>query len=451
MPARTLPELLEEFKRLATNGVPPEDASRAYTWSPWVYACVRRLVDAAANIPLIVVQGDTDNRENGRYQSLLDRPNELVPSRAFRDQLYSWLFLEGRAPVLIDDGSGFASSGALRTPLARNDSAFGLVVLNPNRLRPAHGEVEPFVSMWDYQPTENMASRMEIHDSRLMRVETFGTGDRPVGAGTVLESFALPFGKWATMWNAEGFRSGGAHRRYAISTKRRMDNDSLIDKFLDRWRRKFAGRSNRDPVVMGSEATINTIGDSHSDMGYEELYNLYIMEVAAAFGAPPSILGILKHANYNSLSVQERLFYEVAILPATRLVCDAFNFRVTPRFKSGLRVKCDISEVKALQENMNDWVNWTERERRVGNITANEARRTLIARGWKEIDGDHPDGDSLTPSPAIAAEIFTEGQEDTTEPEPTNEPNGPNGPAEEEPDEQAASRNGAVRAAHVRR
>lgn len=110
-------------------------------------------------------------------------------------------------------------------------------------------------------------------------------------------------------------------------------------------------------------------------------------EICAAFGVPPSTVGILEYANYANMDAQERFLWRHTILPLMRVISGAFTVQLLPRLiKNHAEVEYiyDIANVSALKEDETVKANNLTRLVSTGIITVNEAREEL---GRQPIEG----------------------------------------------------------------
>ncbi len=373
---------------------PPEDAIEAYGWNPWLYAAVRTIGDAVAQIPRKVYRtmGDGSLEEfPGEAQDLLDRPNEWQTGDAFRRAIVSWLVLNGNAYLfkLYGDESGDTAIFKTEKP---NHPPERLMLLHPKLVNPVASDVTR-VSHYEYH-TDPAKAPIIIHPTRMLHIAEFSIeGYRTgTGAGEVLGN-TLALSKWMTAFNTNGFRYGGSHQRLIQVFKGQvLKDDSLRRRVMYELRRKV-GKGGHEPLIADNDSDFKMLGTSHKDMEFTQLWKAIIQEVSAATGVPPGKLGFLEFANYSNMDAQERGFWVDVARPKLCLVDSFLTEFLMPEYDDSLVVESDLSSVSALQEDLNEAADIATKLSAF--ISLNGVREFLAEKGVKQAEGPIPGGDVL--------------------------------------------------------
>jgi hypothetical protein len=73
-------------------------------------------------------------------------------------------------------------------------------------------------------------------------------------------------------------------------------------------------------------------------------------EILATLGVPPSVVGLLEYANYANMEIQQRKFWEDAVIPILNIISDKLTLNLAPHFDEDYWFDFDFSDIKALQE-----------------------------------------------------------------------------------------------------
>jgi len=121
--------------------------------------------------------------------------------------------------------------------------------------------------------------------------------------------------------------------------------------FWTAWDERHKGprRAGRAGMVWGG-MKVTKIGETVKDAQYNELRKQNREEILAAMGVPPSVVGLLEYANYSNMEVQQKKFWEDAVMPCLSLIADKMTLRLAPLFDEQYWFEYDYSNIRALQE-----------------------------------------------------------------------------------------------------
>jgi hypothetical protein len=129
-----------------------------------------------------------------------------------------------------------------------------------------------------------------------------------------------------------------------------------------------------------------------------------ILEICAAFGVPPEIVGYGENKTYSNYQEARRALYEDAVIPMLNKIRDKFNADLVPKFGGNLYLDFDLSGIEALQENRDAVYTRAENAYKSGLLMLDEARFEI---GYGKVPG----GDTFYQAPTPGF----------TEPAPTEE------------------------------
>lgn len=92
------------------------------------------------------------------------------------------------------------------------------------------------------------------------------------------------------------------------------------------------------------------VGKTPKDAQYIEMRKMNREEILACMGVPPSVVGLLEYANYSNMEVQQKKFWQDAVIPLLDLVADKLTLNLAPYFSKDYFFAFDYSDIKVLQE-----------------------------------------------------------------------------------------------------
>jgi len=116
--------------------------------------------------------------------------------------------------------------------------------------------------------------------------------------------------------------------------------------------KRYAGsKAHRTVGLRG--ASFEPIQWNPRDLEYNNLRKMNRQEIAAVFKVPLALLGVEEHSKY-TLHEYRKIFWEDCLVPKMRLIEGALNEFLAPDFGRQFFVKFDLSQVPALQRNIQD-------------------------------------------------------------------------------------------------
>lgn len=342
------------------------DQLEQYKTHVWVYACTYDISEAAANIPLKLFSKKNPQEEITEHEilTLLNSPNARTSTHEFFFSQYAYQELWGNAFIYLVGNN-------INIPVSRTNVPKSMFMLIPNRVSIKRGDIRP-VEKYAYLVDSNHVffDPVEILHPKQFAPEDVALGQSTITAlrDTLLEDRSAKQFKASFLKNSL-VPSGTFSAEGALTQKQfeRMEKQ-LQDKHIGKGKRhKF--------LLLENGAKFQSITMTPKDVEFLNQYKINREEILAAFGVPPTIVGI-ESANYAESLTQERNFYVNTIQPKVKRFVDALNIMLTPFYDDDLFLKPDWSDVPALHQSLEDTTNMLDKlTDKV--ITKNEGRLIL--------------------------------------------------------------------------
>jgi HK97 family phage portal protein len=296
-------------------------ANAGFAKNPVVYACVRRIADAAASVPLVAEEG---GRRLGAHPvlRLLSRPNVRQAGGEMLESVYAYLQTAGNAYV-----AATLIAGEVRE----------LHVLRPDRIRVKAGP-DGYPSAYAYTAGG--------------RTVEIGLEARPV-AGLLHLALFHPLDDHYGMAPLEAAaQSLDLHNAAAEWNKALLDNaarpsGALVYSAGSGTLTEAQFRRLKDELEQGLDW--KSMALTPAEMDFVELKHGAAREIALAFGVPPMLLGIPGDNTYANYAEANRAFWRQTVLPLVRRVADDLSYWLAPGF-GGVAIVPDTEGVEALAE-----------------------------------------------------------------------------------------------------
>lgn len=350
----------------------------AYQGIVWAYRAVCAISDAASSIPLKIYnradQG-TERKEvrNGLAFDLFQRPN---PHLSF----FEWKQWMHSNPLI--DGNGYSYIDSEKRQMWA--------------LRPANTFIvasrADFIDYYHFV-LEDWSVSQKIDPINIVHSKTFNPSADGYfyGMSPLSSSWdSVTYLDQEAVFNRTFWKEGG--RLYGAFTTDREYTPAQVKQLKNHLKKNYRGTKKMfSDYILHSGIKYQQLGVSAKDQQIIERLKLSIQEVLAAYGVPPAMVGLLEYANYSNMEVQERLFYQNAVLPALKRLEESLNKNPLLSENGKLVFQHDLTEVSVLQENMLEKAKLGRELIESGQRTQNEVRRLL----WNEkpVDG----GDILKP------------------------------------------------------
>lgn len=366
---RALPVILADYFGQEAIA-PPEDFgeyAEMYRVNPWSYAATYAISTAASTVPWGLYRklpnGEREEVSKHWVADLLAKPN---PRRSFARILFSTFgFLELT-------GDGFWALEKERS--ARPNEIW---VLRPDKVQPiAH----PVNEISGYRYT-NGWKQVDYEEDEVVHFDYWNPTNEFHGQGSITAGRnALISDIHATEWNKRTFRQG--IKGLAVIAKEEMEKPQ-IQRLKERIIEQLRGPDKWRNVEVFYGVDFKEIGFTAQDVEFLGLKEQSTIEILACHGVPPSMVGVLKYANYANLEAQRKIFWENLQIKLV-LFRDALNVQFVQKIDPALFVDFDLSGVDALQEDRNQRVDRQVKQLGAGLRTRNELR---AEDGYDPVDG----------------------------------------------------------------
>jgi HK97 family phage portal protein len=370
--------------------------------SVWVYRCVRKLMDAAAAAPMVAyVKGAKGWKPDHDHEmtALLEHPNPHMTRAQLVETMTAQMQLGGNT--------------VLWKNLVRNGTKLQeLWPFDVRYLKPIPVE-QRWIGAYEYTidgvarriPAEECAHALFVHPG-----EPFWGISPLQAAAKVVDTDVEAVG-----WNKTSFQNRAVPA--GVLTMAQPISEDQREEIVERLKDHFVGAANaRRPAVLGNGTTYQAIGLTPVEMDFIESRKWGVQEIAAAFGVPLPVLGILSDATFANYEIARRIFWEDTVAPFLKSLADALGRSLVPHFGDPrtLAVGFDLTDIAALRDDYGKKVDQLEKLVRSG-VPINAAIEKL------EMDLKPVEGGDQGFIPATMVPVTLAGQE----PAGTDDPDQP--------------------------
>lgn len=270
-----------------------------------VYACVRILSEAIAELPLHLYRFNEDGGkekavDHPLYQILHDEPNPEMTSFVFRETLMTHLLLWGNAYAqVLRNGKG---------------EVIALYPLMPNRMtvdRDEHGQL-----YYRYQRgTDEPGGKSEaviLRHPDVLHIPGLGfdglVGYSPIAMARNAIGLAIAAEEYGAKFYANGAAPGGI-----------LEHPGTIknpERVRDSWQSTFGGSGNSNKIAVLEEGMKFTpISIAPDQAQFLETRKFQINEIARIFRVPPHMVGDLEKSSFSNIEQQSLEFVKYTLDP----------------------------------------------------------------------------------------------------------------------------------------
>lgn len=356
-----------DYASLARNGVMRNAV---------VYRCVRMIAEAAASVPFLLYEGETELEQHPLLE-LLRSPNARESGATLFERWYAFLQCAGNAYL-----QAVTIQGEVRE----------LCVLRPDRVKAIEG-----AGGWP------LAYEYSVN-GRSARIGRDADGFLPLLHGTSFH----PLDDFCGLSPLEpALNAIDVHNQGASWTKALLDNaarpsgalvykgpdgapnltDDQFKRLKDELETGYQGAINAGrPMVLEGGLEWQSMSHSPADLDFANTRDVAAREIALAFGVPPMLLGIPGDNTYSNYAQANLALWRQTVLPLVARTAAQLTRWLKPKFGETLRIDYDIDAVPALAEARE--ATW-EKLTAASFLTINEKR---AAAGYGPLEG----GDVLT-------------------------------------------------------
>lgn len=313
-------------------------ASEGYARNPVVYRCVRLIAEAAARVPLKVVEHGETLSEHPAL-ALLDRPNPRQSGAALFEAAHVYLQTAGNAyleAAILD--------GEVR----------GLYLLRPDRTRVIAGrDGWPEAYAYTAGGTTRRLSQATAPVPSVLHLSLFNPLDDHYGLAPLeAAQMSLDTHNAAARWNKalldNAARPSGALVYSAGSGNLAPDQ---FDRLKAELEAGFQGAANAGrPMLLEGGLDWKALGLTPRDMDFIEARHAAARDIALAFGVPPMLLGIPGDNTYANYAEANRTLWRQTVVPLVRRTAEALGHWLAPAFGGEWAFAPDLGAIEALAE-----------------------------------------------------------------------------------------------------
>lgn len=354
----------------AAQGVPrPEtiatfaDFGRVFRREVWVYACVKRIAEAAADVPVTIVQrvkGEEKPLDDHPLLDLLESINPYMGKAIFIETLMASIELMGNSYIE-------------KVRKTKRGPPVELYPLRPDRMRVIPDPVN-YLAGFLYEVN---GRRIRFEPQDVVHLKTYNPLDDYYGLST-LEAAALSVehDQFAIAYNRNFFRNNAMPE--GVFTTEAAVKQEDVDRVKQEFEKNFRGPKNTGKVgFLGGKWTWVSLGMKQREAQFIDSRKMSREEILATFGVPPVLVGLLDGQFAANVREQLQIFWKLAMLPRLQRVEDQLNEQLASEYGDDIRIRFDLGHIEALREDENDRVERVRKLIEGGIITRNEARQEM--------------------------------------------------------------------------
>ena len=346
-----------------------------YQQNPWVYACITEIARGIAGIPWRLYRG-TGGRdalreiEDHPLLRLLRRPNPEQGYAAWAEQLVSFLLISGNGYI---EAVG-PDRGAPRE----------LYALRPDRMRVLP---DPALRVKGYRYEVN-AYRVDLDAEHCLHLKLFNPTDDWYGMSP-LEAAARAIDQDNELSRYEvRLLQNQAMPGMVLRSQDQLD-DRQYDRLKQQIQQLYQGTDNVGrPMILDGGLEAQPLSFSPQDLVMDKSMLWSAQRIAAAFGVPGELIGLVS-ATYQNRREARKALYTETILPLLDRIADDLNNWLIPQFGEALTLAYDADSIEALQEDREKLFTQIQK---ADWLTVNEQR---VMAGYDE----RPEGDVILAQP----------------------------------------------------
>ncbi|WP_210485614.1 phage portal protein [Microvirga antarctica] len=327
-----------------------------------VHRAVRLIAEAAASLPLVLKEGETELTRHP-ILTLLGRPNPREGGQRFLESLYGHLMVSGNAYV-----------EAVRI----DGSARELHCLRPDRMRVVPG-ADGWPAAYDYTiGRETIRFAPRDGEAPVLHLTLFHPADDHYGLSPMeAAAIALDIHNAAGAWN-KALLDNSARPSGALVVGGSTLTETQFARLRAELETNYQGSAQAGrPLLLEGGLDWKPLSLSPKDMDFVDAKAAAARDIALAFGVPPLLLGLPgdnTHANYAEAN---RAFYRQTVIPLVKRTAEALVQWLAPEAGAPLALHPDLDAIEALS---------TEREslwRRVSAATflSDDEKREAVGYG----------------------------------------------------------------------
>lgn len=322
-------------------------AREAYMKNWVAYRAIDMRAKSIASVPWYVMkknaEGDPEVIENSPWNDLLSRPNPFQSRQMFFYTLASYWLMSGNSYIARTRLSGGNNQGAVRE----------LHCFRPSQIKidvnPATGQVVRYV----YQQS---ISRQLIYDvdpvtlnCDMLHLKLFNPIDDIYGMSPIDPGGrSIDTSNSATDWN-KGMLQNQARPGMLMMFERNL-SDAQYNKLKKDLREQREGPKNAGlSLILEGAKDAKPYGFNPTEMDFIDGDRDTSRKIAAVFGVPGQLIGILGDSTYANYEQARQVFWEDTIIPDLNMIKEELNAWLFYNDNSGIYFDYDLDQVPALE------------------------------------------------------------------------------------------------------
>ena len=256
-----------------------------------VYACVRVLSEAIAQLPLHVYQYTENGKErvpqHPLYFLLHDQPNPEMTSFVFRETLMSHLLIYGNAYAqIIRNGRG---------------DVLGLYPLMPDKIKVDRDEKNRLIYIYsrydEANPNLKEQGDIVLYADEVLHIPGLGydglVGYSPIALAKNAIGISIACEDYGASFFGNNANPSGV-----------LEHPGVIknpDKLRDAWHRAYGGRNAHKVAVLEEGVKFTPISIPNNEAQFLETRKFQIEEIARMYRVPLHMIGDLDHATFSNV------------------------------------------------------------------------------------------------------------------------------------------------------
>ena len=348
-----------------------------YASEGWFYIVVQAVTKAIISLPLVMekrritseeielpngqmeeVKNETWIEANGEPEfDLFQHPNDVQTCLEFYMLLIIDLLSLGNCYLYIDKGEGGVDvdrpTGRLMEALRISKNGVnGLYRMNAALMTPAIDEGEIGISSYILNSGEGI---MKFDASEIVHIKMPHPGNPFLGLAPIVPVLKNVLIDRFTSEHMIRFYKQGARLGGVIKTTKKLTKEQ-VTRLTRNFEANFSGKKNHHKTLILPEGmTYETIEVNPGETSLIDFSKFNKEPILSAYAVPPVRVGLLDGATYANALIQDKAFWENAVIPILMILQDGIchSGKIIKRERR-LRLRWDISDVVALQDNMKD-------------------------------------------------------------------------------------------------
>ena len=256
-----------------------------------VYACVRVLSEAIAQLPLHLYKYNDNGKErvpqHPLYFLLHDQPNPEMTSFVFRETLMSHLLIYGNAYAqIIRNGRG---------------DVLGLYPLMPDKMKVDRDEKNRLIYIYsrydEANPNLKEQGDIVLYADEVLHIPGLGfdglVGYSPIALAKNAIGISIACEEYGASFFGNNANPSGV-----------LEHPGVIknpDKLRDAWHRAYGGRNAHKVAVLEEGVKFTPISIPNNEAQFLETRKFQIEEIARMYRVPLHMIGDLDHATFSNV------------------------------------------------------------------------------------------------------------------------------------------------------